>query len=128
MFTRLGFKDEPMPDFESRFPGRLEGSLQQPFSRFGGIIFYRGVLKKAVALFYFCTKDHPFENGNKRFAVTIMLYFLVKNGYWLNIHPEALYEIAKVVADIKDRPEIAIASLYRKFKPYLEPLNSNEFK
>jgi len=120
MFDQLGFK-EPMPNFESRYPNRLESCLEMPFARYGRVSFHRGILKKAVALFYYCTKNHPFENGNKRFAVTIMLYFLVKNGYWLNIDPAMLYDISKEVATWEhDKPAIVIKEITRAFQPYLQ--------
>lgn len=115
----MGFQ-EPMPDFDSRYEGRLESCLEQPFAKFSGVIFYRGLLKKAVALFYFCIKDHPFENGNKRFAVIVMIYFLLENECWLNIDPVMLYKLAKAVAEDDDRPEVVIGKVSRAFKPYLK--------
>jgi death-on-curing protein len=109
-----------MPDFGSRYPGKLESCLQMPFARFAGVHFHRGILKKSVALFYYCTKDHPFENGNKRFAIVMMFYFLIKNGKWLDIDPITLYELSKAVAEEKDRPEVVIKKIVKAFKPYLQ--------
>ena len=117
----LGF-DEPMPDFNSRFPNRLESCLNQPFVGFSNVNFYRGLLKKAVALFYFCIKDHPFENGNKRFAVTMMLYFLYKNHYWLEIDPVKLYEIAKLIANSQEKPQQVIDSIVAALRPHVKHL------
>lgn len=115
---QLGFA-EPMPDFSSRYPGRLESCLETPFGKFGRTYFYPGILKKAVALFYFCIKDHPFENGNKRFAVSAMLCFLALNDKWLTIDPTALYNVAKYVASSNDEPEIVIKATVKVFKNHL---------
>jgi death-on-curing family protein len=117
--------EEPMPDFDSRYPGKLESCLKLPFAGFGNVEFYEGIHKKAVTYFYFCIKNHPFENGNKRFAIIIMLFFLAKNGLWLNIDPVYLYEVSKAVADENDRPEIVITKLLSAFMPHFEPFNAD---
>lgn len=126
MFELLGYKDEPMPDFEARYPGRLESCLAQPFATFDRVAPYRGILRKSAALFYFCIKDHPFENGNKRFAVAITLLFLMKNGLWLDIYPHKLYELAKVVAESDDTPQEAIEAMHSYFKRHVEPISSSQ--
>lgn len=90
--------DEPIPPFETRFPEKLEGAINAPFQTFAGESLYRGVFAKAAALFYFMIKDHPFQNGNKRIAVTTLLYFLFSNGWWVSVSNDTLYEFAKSVA------------------------------
>jgi death-on-curing protein len=77
--------DEPIPDFELRQPGRLEACLAAS-------------IDKIAALFYFMIKDHPFENGNKRLAVTAMLVALHTDNRWLDVGPNELYEFAKIIA------------------------------
>jgi len=49
-------------------------------------------------LFYLMIKNHPFENGNKRLAVTTLLMFLRKNGKWLTVDNQELYNFAVWVA------------------------------
>lgn len=71
--------DEPMPEFTTRFPGRLEVCLDQQFTTFDGKYLYRTLTKRSVVLFYGVIKNHPFENGNKRMAVMLMLLFLFAN-------------------------------------------------
>lgn len=93
--------DEPIPDFRSRFPNTLESCLAQPFARFGGKDLYRGLAGKGTTLFYLLIKNHPFKNGNKRIAVMSLLYFLYKNGKWLDVDKDSLYEFAKGVAKTK---------------------------
>lgn len=89
---------EPMGDFATRYPNKLESCLAQPFAGYKGGEFYPTLLNKAVVLFYLVIKNHPFENGNKRMAVMLMLYFLFKHGKFTSIDPDSLYELALIVA------------------------------
>ncbi len=89
---------EPMGDFMTRYPNKLESCLEQPFATFGGEELYPTLLDKAVLLFYLVIKNHPFENGNKRMAVMLMLFFLFKNGKFSTVTPDALYDLALIVA------------------------------
>jgi death-on-curing family protein len=100
--------DKPIPEFGTRFPERLESCLAQPFVSFGGLLYPRLVAKASI-LFYLMIKNHPFENGNKRIAITTLLYFLHENGKLLRTTNEAMYEFAKDVAasDPKDK-DVAI--------------------
>lgn len=90
--------DEPIADFSTRYKHKLESCLDQPFIRFDGQDLYPTLLDKAVATFYFVIKNHPFENGNKRMAVMLMIYLLYKNGKFIAIPPSRLYDLALVVA------------------------------
>ena len=125
MFIELGFK-EPIPPFENRYPNRLESCLNQPFAEFGGHEPYPGVEVKALALFYFCIKNHPFENGNKRFAVAILLVFLFLNDMWLNIDAVKLYEIAKLVAKSTEEPAVIIGYLQDSLSESFASLKSEK--
>ena len=95
--------DEPIPPFATRYPGKLESCLINPFQTFDGKPLYRGLIRKAAVLFYGVIKDHPFVNGNKRMAVTLTLIFLFFNNKWLETSPYELYEMANAVA--KSKPE-----------------------
>ena len=86
--------NEPIPSFGSRFPNILESCLNQPFIRFAKKDLYRGLVEKASVLFYLMIRNHPFQNGNKRIAIMSLLYFLYKNGKWLNINNKDLYNFA----------------------------------
>ena len=94
-------QDEPIPEFSTRYPDKLESCLQQPFTSFQGLDPYPTLSDKSAILFYLLTKNHPFLNGNKRLAVTIMLNFVAKNGKWIDASPIALYKIAILVAESK---------------------------
>ncbi len=111
--------DEPIPDFNTRFPHRLEGCLVAPFQRFNKKDLYKGFLRKASVLFYLMVKNHPFQNGNKRIAVTTLLYFLHKNKKWLKVDNQELYNFAKWVAEsnakLKDETVQAIEKFVKTY-------------
>ena len=90
--------DEPIPEFGTRFPEKLESCLATPFTRFSRKVLYRGLIGKASVLFYLMIKNHPFQNGNKRIAVMTLLVFLANNGKWLKMSPKGLYDFAVGIA------------------------------
>lgn len=90
--------DEPIPDFGTRFPNILESTLAVPFQEFGGRDAYPGLIGKAAILFYLMVKNHPFQNGNKRIAMTSLLIYLYKNKKWLKVDQQELYNFAVWVA------------------------------
>lgn len=69
---------------------------------------YPTIERKAAALFYFMVKNHPFENGNKRIAVTTLLVFLLRNNRWIKVGNHVLYQVAVDTAksDPKDKDRI----------------------
>ena len=99
---RMAF-NEPIPDFSTRYPGKLESCLSQPFLNFNQKDLYPGLISKASILFYLMVKNHPFFNGNKRIALTTLLIFLYKNKFWINIQDKKMYEFAIKVT--KSKPE-----------------------
>ena len=82
--------NEPIPDFSTRYSGKLESCLKTPFQSFAKRDLYPTIEDKASILFYLMIKNHPFQNGNKRIAVTSLLTFLSMNDKWLNIPPEMI--------------------------------------
>ena len=110
--------DEPIPDFGTRFPNILESCLSTPFQTFSKRDLYPRLEDKAAILFYLLIKNHPFENGNKRVAVTSLLVFLHLNGHWLESPPDDLYRMAVWVAEslpvAKEGVCIAISDFIRK--------------
>lgn len=91
--------NEPIPEFSSRFSNVLESCLITPFGRFGGRDAYHGLVAKASVLFYLLIKNHPFQNGNKRLAITILFVFLYKNDKWLKVDNRELYNFAVWAAE-----------------------------
>jgi len=90
--------DEPIPDFSTRFPNALESCLAVPFQRFSGKSLYPTLISKAAMLFYLLIKNHPFLNGNKRIAMTTLFVFLYRNGKWLRVDTQELYNFTVWVA------------------------------
>ncbi|OGF32493.1 hypothetical protein A2223_04175 [Candidatus Falkowbacteria bacterium RIFOXYA2_FULL_35_8] len=91
--------DEPIPNFGTRFVNTLERCLEAPFQSFGGRQLYPGLIKKSAILFYFMIKNHPFQNGNKRLAMTTLFFFLFQNKKWIKVDSQELYNFAKWVAE-----------------------------
>ena len=109
---------EPIPPFSTRFPAKLESCLAMPFQTFGRKEIFRGALAKAAVLFYLLIKNHPFQNGNKRIAVTSLLVFLHKNEKWLKVGNQELYNFAVWVAEspasVKDQTIEAAHAFIKK--------------
>lgn len=105
--------DEPIPNFSTRFPNKLESCLVTPFMKFSGKSLYPSLTSKASILFYLMIKNHPFQNGNKRIALTTLLMFLmVKHHKWLISDERELYNftvwVAQSPADLKDEVVMGI--------------------
>lgn len=111
--------DEPIPEFETRYPNILESCIATPFLRFERRNLYRGLAGKGAALFYLLIKNHPFQNGNKRLAVTSLLVFLYKNKKWLEVDGKELYNLAVWVAQsppmAKDQMLTVIENFIKKY-------------
>lgn len=110
--------NEPIPPFETRQPNLLESCLATPFQRFSGKKLYKGLISKAAVLFYLMIKNHPFQNGNKRIAVTTLFMFLYLNKKWLEVDNQILYNFAVWVAesppDLGEETRMAIEKFIRK--------------
>jgi death-on-curing family protein len=110
--------NEPIPDFTTRFPNILESCLLTPFQKFGGKYLYPTFVSRTAMLFYLMIKNHPFQNGNKRIAITTLLLFLLNNRKWLNSDIEKFYIFTKWVAaspaDTKEQTVSAIEQFIKK--------------
>ncbi|PIU33048.1 hypothetical protein COT04_02125 [Candidatus Shapirobacteria bacterium CG07_land_8_20_14_0_80_39_12] len=112
--------NEPIPDFSTRFPNILESCLAVPFQKFTQKDIYKGLIAKASILFYLLIKNHPFQNGNKRIAMTTLFVFLYKNRKWLKVDEKELYNFAIWVAQSPARLKDEVAKGIEKFlKTYL---------
>jgi len=116
--TDLGF-DEPIPDYSTRFAGSLESCLATPFQKFGGKSPYPSLIEKGAILFYLIIKNHPFQNGNKRVAMTTLFVFLAKNKKWMSVDPKELYNFTVWVAQspptVKNDTVAAIETFLNKY-------------
>lgn len=110
--------DEPIPDFSTRFPNILESCVLTPFQEFSGKRLYPTLVKRSSILFYLIIKNHPFQNGNKRIALTTLLTFLSFNGKWLEADIQELYNftvwVAQSPAPFKKQVVSAIEEFVRR--------------
>jgi death-on-curing family protein len=86
--------EEPLPDFETRFPAKLESVLEIPKQQFGENEFYPTIFEKSACYFYFIIKNHPFLNGNKRLAIVMTYVFLRFNHYNFKAPWKSMYSFA----------------------------------
>lgn len=107
--------NEPIPDFSTRFPDKLESCIATPFQTYAKRSLYKGDLAKAAILFYLLIKNHPFQNGNKRIAVVSVLYFLFKNKKWLKVNNQEFYNFARWVAESNPRLKTEVVKAIEKF-------------
>lgn len=116
--------DEPIPDFSTRFPNALESCLAVPFQSFSGRSLYPTLVSKAAMLFYLLNKNHPFQNGNKRIAMTTLFVFLYRNGKWLQVDTQELYNFTVWVAQsprtVKDETVKATEKFLKRYLVKLE--------
>lgn len=110
--------DEPIPDFGTRYPGKLESCLANAFQSYNKKDLYPSLPQKAAIIFYQMNKNHPFLNGNKRIAVATLFTFLFLNHKWLKTTNEDLYRIAlwtaKSPAETKNGVLVAIKDFIDK--------------
>ena len=107
--------DEPIPDFSSRFTNILESCLAVPFQKFTRKDVYPGLISKSAILFYLMIKNHPFQNGNKRIAMTTLLIFLYKNKKWFKVDNQELYNFAVWVAQSPAKLKDSVIQGIEKF-------------
>ena len=74
--------------------GRLSSALAQPQWP-----HHRTLQQKAAVLHYHLNRNHPFIDGNKRFALTAAEYFLNINEAMLLVGDDELYDFSIGVAD-----------------------------
>lgn len=107
--------NEPIPDFSTRFPNVLESCLAVPFQSFSGKSLYPNFISKAGILFYLMVKNHPFQNGNKRIAMTTLLVFLHKNKKWIKVSTQELYNFTMWIAESPPKLKTETVSAVGKF-------------
>jgi len=107
--------NEPIPDFSTRFPNILESCVVTPFQKFSGKALYRSLVAKGGILFYLMIKNHPFQNGNKRIAITTLLLFLSKNKKWIKVDTQELYNFTVWVAQSPSSLKDHVVEAIQKF-------------
>ena len=107
--------NEPIPDFSTRFPNVLESCVITPFQKFSGKALYPSLIGKASILFYLMIKNHPFQNGNKRIAITTLFVFLHINNKWLRADTQELYNFTVWVAQSPSEFKEQVVQAIKKF-------------
>jgi death-on-curing protein len=69
-------------------------------------------------------KNHPFQNGNNKIALTTLLVFLHRNGKWLEVDAQELYNftvwVAQSPAVLKDEVVMGIEKFIKSHLVNLE--------
>ena len=71
--------------------GSFESALARPFQSFGNEELYPSPILKAAALLESILINHPFIDGNKRTAYTIVRIFLLSNNIDIKASQEEKY-------------------------------------
>ena len=80
-------------------PNGLASAVARQTTGLGSAFKYTDVLDVAATLFYGMALNHPFENGNKRTALVVLLVFLQRNRILLvGANEDELYEMSTQVA------------------------------
>ena len=106
---------ESIPDFSTRYPNILESCVAIPFQSFSGKGLYPSLVAKASILFYLMIKNHPFQNGNKRLAITTLFLFLQRNGKWLRVDNHELYSFTVWIAQSPSGSKDQVIDAIQKF-------------
>lgn len=107
--------NEPIPAFSTRYPNVLESCLGTPFQTFEKKEFYPTFISKVAILFYLMNKNHPFQNGNKRVAMTTMFYALYQQKKWLKVDTQTLYNFAVWVAESPSNAKRQVVDYIEEF-------------
>ena len=120
LIKELAIYQETIPDFSTRFPNILESCVSAPFQEFAKKPLYQGLISQAVILFYLIIKNHPFQNGNKRIALTSLLVLLYKNNKWLKVDNKKFYDfIMQVTASPGKFKKETLQTIEHFLKTYL---------
>lgn len=92
-----------------RDEGRLLTDTHAPQQTVSGSEQYKLVYEKVAVYFHNIIADHPFIDGNKRTATTVMAIFLDRNNRTLTCSPKELEDYAVQIATDK----LAIADVSR---------------
>lgn len=79
--------------------GLLESALARPKSGFGDYEAYPDLFDKAAVLLHSLVKNHPFIDGNKRTALSVVTLFLKRNRFDLAQMGSEMVEFVVSVAE-----------------------------
>jgi death-on-curing protein len=93
--------------------GALESALARPQTG-----YYSDLVEEAAALWESLSQNHPFLDGNKRVAVTVMAAFLRVNGYRLEFND---LEAFSFLTSLYETGRMEFAELDRWLRHYAVP-------
>ncbi|MGB4713627.1 MAG: type II toxin-antitoxin system death-on-curing family toxin [Pontimonas sp.] len=96
--------------FHVREVGLLEGSLARPRTSLFGAEAYPTLSLKGAALIHSIITSHPLIDGNKRTGWTLLITFLMLNGFELVAETEDAFTFVLSVATAGD--ELAVIALW----------------
>lgn len=91
----------------------LHSAVERPKATFAGKDLYPTILEKASALIQSLILNHPFDDGNKRTAITSCARFLYINGWKLKLNEEELIQFTLNI-DSHKLPFIKTAAWFKK--------------
>ena len=83
----------------------IESAVERPKASFASKDLYPNILLKAAALAHSLLLNHPFLDGNKRTAVTVMIEFLILNSKSFSAEQKGVVEFALWVENQKPSVE-----------------------
>lgn len=91
----------------------IAGSLDRIMTHVYGLTPFPTTIDKAAALMYSIVTFHPFADANKRTALLATYFFLLFNGYFLEIDDEVVNLLIKI-GNNEIKNETIVAELLRK--------------
>ena len=84
-------------------------ALAMPETTFDEAFLHPTLCEMAGAYLFHMTRNHPFDDGNKRTALMCALVFLGLNGQRLEAEPDAVFGLVDgVAAGEVDKAEVAV--------------------
>lgn len=81
----------------------LESALARPFATFDNKELYPDAIEKAAAILESLAINHPFVDGNKRIAYTLMRLILLENDFDITASQDEKYELVISVSKGESR-------------------------
>ena len=89
-----------------RDDGLLYSSINSYMQSFGGMDLYPTIQSKAAQIGFSLIKNHPFNDGNKRIGVLVMMSILELNEITIDASDKELITLGMSIAQGKNQPKI----------------------
>ena len=94
--------DEPVPPFNTRFVGKLDGIIESVRQTYKKKNLNNTVLDAAAAYFNQLVRGHAFRNGNKRMAVLFVHIFLLRHEIDYKLSYKGMYNFAMLLSRVAE--------------------------